>query len=177
MEIDITSLLEMDCFALSHSAHEGGENAGRNTWQASRRQAATTPLLDTPEKLDAMRDFASESGGWMREEIAAWGADEVNALFLQWIAGDARQLPAKLHDELVEREPGVWYRENDTHEWGPYESRHEAYEDAFEDSRRPGAESLDEIDWPEARIEQEAGQAPGNLFQGDDGRVYFYLGN
>jgi hypothetical protein len=94
MEIDITSLLEMDCFELSHSAYEGGENAGQNTWQASKRQAASTPLLDTEEKLQAMRDFARSSGGWDEEEVNAWDAGEVNALFLQWIAGDCRELGA-----------------------------------------------------------------------------------
>lgn len=51
MEIDITSLLEADQFALSHSAAEGGQNAGRETWQASLAAAEETPLLDTPENL------------------------------------------------------------------------------------------------------------------------------
>lgn len=105
MEIDITSLLNLDCFALSHSRAEGGQNAGAETWNASKAQAKKTPLLDTPEKLEAMRDFAEESGGWTREEIAEWVDDEVNALFLQWIAGDVRQMPAKggsSADELSE---------------------------------------------------------------------------
>lgn len=96
MEIEITSLLEMDCFNLAHSMAEGGENAGRNTWNASKKAAAEMrpPLLDTEEKLEAMRDFARASGGWTREEIAAWSAEEIEALFLQWIAGDVRQCPA-----------------------------------------------------------------------------------
>lgn len=92
MEIDITSLLEMDCFPLSHSVAEGGENAGRDTWNASKEQAEETPLLKTPEELQAMRDFAHSSGGWTREEIAEWSDQEINALFLQWIAGDVREL-------------------------------------------------------------------------------------
>ena len=91
MEIDITSLLETDQFALSHSRAEGGQDAGPNTWRASLDAATETPLLDTPEKLQAMRDFARESGGWNAEEIAAWTDQEVNALFLQWVAGDCRQ--------------------------------------------------------------------------------------
>jgi len=95
MEIEITSLLEQDQFALSHSRHEGGQDAGPNTWRASLEAASETPLLDTPEKLQAMRDFARESGGWDAGEIAAWTDQEVNALFLQWIAGDCRQCPAK----------------------------------------------------------------------------------
>ena len=94
MNIDITSLLGLDCFPLSHSSAEGGQDAGRDTWNASKEQAKETPLLDTDEKLQAMRDFAESSGGWTTEEIAAWSAEEINALFLQWIAGDVRQCPA-----------------------------------------------------------------------------------
>lgn len=100
MHIEITSLLELDCFPLSHSAGEGGDNAGRNTWNASKEQAKETPLLDTEEKLEAMRDFARSSGGWTREEITAWSADEVNALFLQWIAGDVREAGADSLSEI-----------------------------------------------------------------------------
>lgn len=95
MNIEITSLLERDQFALSHSAHEGGQNAGQNTWRASLEAAEETPLLDTPDKLQAMRDFALDSGGWDEAEAAEWTEQEVNALFLQWIAGDCRQCPAK----------------------------------------------------------------------------------
>ena len=123
----------MNCFTLSHSIAEGGENAGQNTWNAAKKQALNSPpLLNTPEKLQAMRDFARESGGWNREEIAAWSENELNALFLQWIAGDVREL---------------------------------------------GADSLDEIDWEEAEEMKGEGQAPSNIFKGDDGKIYFYLGN
>jgi hypothetical protein len=132
MEIDITSLLEMDCFALSHSRAEGGQNAGAETWNASKEQARETPLLDTPEKLDAMRDFASDSGGWTREEIDTWDAQELNALFLQWIAGDVRE---------------------------------------------HGADSLNNLDWGNVEEQRKQGHGPLNLYRGDDGRVYFYLGN
>jgi hypothetical protein len=94
MEIEITSLLEMHAPDLSASRMELGDNAGNITWQAAKDQAEETPLLDTPEKLDAMRDFARSSGGWNAGEVAAWDAEEVNALFLQWIAGDVRELGA-----------------------------------------------------------------------------------
>ena len=138
MDIEITSLLELDQFPLSHSRAEGGENAGPETWQAAQDQAAETPLLDTPEKLQAMRDFARETGAWDEEEIAAWSNQEVNALFLQWIAGDCRQCPA-------------------TH--------------------GGRADSLEEIDWEEYETQASAGQIPSDLSRGDDGKVYFYLGN
>jgi len=131
MEINITPLLEMNCFTLSHSCAEGGENAGKNTWQASQAKAQEIKPLDTPEKLQAMRDFARSSGGWNESEVNAWDENEVNALFLQWIAGDCREL---------------------------------------------GADSLDEIDWINALVLQENGQAPSNLFRSESGEIFFYLG-
>lgn len=111
MEIDITTLLEMDCFALSHSIAEGGSNAGQNTWNASKKQAENTQLLNTPEKLQAMRDFARESGGWNKEEIAEWSDNELNALFLQWISGDVRELGADSLDNIDWEEAEEMQRE------------------------------------------------------------------
>lgn len=180
MEIEITSLLETDQFALSHSAAEGGQSAGQDTWRASLDAAAETPLLDTPEKLQAMRDFALSSGGWDAEEIAAWSNHEVNALFLQWIAGDCRQCPAILEGvEFKEREPDDgWYHSSDEWEYetGPFESRSDAYHDAAP-QREPRADSLDEIDWPEYEVQANAGRISGNISRADDGRIFFYLGN
>jgi hypothetical protein len=94
MEIDITTLSEVNAFDLSHSVAEGGENAMHNTWKNSKAEAGRHPVLNTPEKLAAMREFAASSGGWTREEIAEWPDSELNALFLQWIAGDCRELGA-----------------------------------------------------------------------------------
>ncbi len=94
MEIDITTLAEINAFDLSHSVAEGGENAMHNTWKNSKAESERNSILDTPEKLAAMREFAASSGGWTREEIAEWPDSELNALFLQWIAGDCRELGA-----------------------------------------------------------------------------------
>ena len=100
MEIDITSLVNMDCFQLSHSICEGGQDAGQKTWNASKLQAAETPLLDTEEKLQAMRNFARSSGGWTAEELTEWTDQELNALFLQWIAGECREAGAASLNEI-----------------------------------------------------------------------------
>lgn len=187
MEIEITSLLEVDQFQLSHSCAEGGHDAGQNTWQAAKQAARETILLDTEGKLDAMRDFARSSGGWTAEEIAAWSAEEINALFLQWVAGDCRQCPATLEGiEFEERHPGYWYfqtpadKENDMED-GPHDSRSEAYKVAsdevvgFNQTRR--ADSLDEIDWQEYEAACEAGQCPSNFYKTEDGRIFFSLSN
>ena len=90
MEIKLDSLSEFDLWTLSHSASE----CGQNTWRASMEAAEDYPLLDSEEKLEAMRDFAASSGGWSREEISSWDSQQLNALFLQWVAGDCRQLGA-----------------------------------------------------------------------------------
>jgi hypothetical protein len=144
MEINITSLLETDQFPLSHSIAEGGQDAGRETWQASLSAASETPLLDTPEALEAMREFARSSGGWDAEEIATWSDQELNALFLQWIAGDCRQCPATLEGiTFEEREPGQWFYPDPTDEeseFGPFESRSEAYWNHADSARPPRAD-------------------------------------
>lgn len=96
MHIDITALLKEDLFRFSHSVAEGGDNAGRNTWNAALEDAKTRrpPLLDTPEKIEAFHDWVRDFGAWDDDEIAAWSEDENNALFLQFIAGDVREAGA-----------------------------------------------------------------------------------
>lgn len=182
MQIDITALIEKDQFPLSHSIAEGGSNAGQETWRLAMEAATETTLLDTPEKLEAMRDFARSSGGWTRKEIDKWTRKEVNALFLQLIAGDVRQCPRTL--ERITFDGGridgsQWYyeREEDNGEFetGPFESRSEAYQDACPQGREPRAKSLEEIDWPEYETQAHDGQISGNLYRADDGRIFFSL--
>lgn len=175
MDIDITSLSDLDAFPLSHSQAEGGPTAGPDTWNAAKRQANETALLDTEEKLQAFRDWVKPSGGWEDEEIDAWTPQECNALFLQWVAGDIREAPGKHSDRFTftERTPGQWYREDDTHEWGPYDTRSEAYRDTEE--HEPCAESLDEIDWPEYEVQASEGRISSNFYRADDGRIFFSL--
>jgi len=100
MEINITSLLGMHAPTLSASQFELGNNAGQITWRASQEQAEKTPILQTENELQAMRDFARASGGWDEDEVNAWTPQEVNALFLQWIAGDVRALGADSLEEI-----------------------------------------------------------------------------
>jgi len=185
MEINITHLLETDLFPFSHSRAEGGENAGRETWDAALN--GPRPLLNTPEEFEAFRDFAESTGGWDEEEIAAWDDNECQALFLQLISGDVRECPASLDGiEFEERFPGMWYfqtpkdKENDMED-GPHNSRNDAYRAAsselvgFNQTRR--AESLAEVDWLEYEIQASAGRIPGRLYHTDSGEVFYELGN
>ena len=96
MELDITSLIHSEDFSpfdLSNNRATLGENAGELTWKASIEcsESVRPPLLDTEEKKQTFRDWVLESGGWIREKIAEWNDTELNALLLQWIAGDIRE--------------------------------------------------------------------------------------
>lgn len=94
MEIDISAMLQKPAFTYSHSAMEGGSNAGRNTWESALCEAAETVLLNTPEKIAAAKEFFAGFGAWDETEISAWTNTEVNALLIQMIAGDIREAGA-----------------------------------------------------------------------------------
>jgi len=192
-EIEITQLLETDMFEFSHSAAEGGENAGRDTWNAALN--GPRPLLTTPEQFENFRDFVKDSGGWTEEEITTWNENELQALFLQWVAGDIREAPALLEgvefeerpDSLAKTLPDMeWYFQTKEDkekglETGPFDSRHEAYKAASDElvgfNRERRAESLEDIDWLEYEAQSSAGQIAGRLFKTDEGKIYFNIGN
>lgn len=93
MEINITRFFnEADAYEYSASQFERGENAARETWSNALSTASDSPLLTTPEQLQAMRDYARETGGWTREEISEWSDEEINALFIQFVSGDMREI-------------------------------------------------------------------------------------
>jgi len=186
MEINITSLLETDMYDFAHSAAEGGQDAGRNTWNAALK--GPRPLLQTPEEFEAFRDYVKGFGAWEAEEIAAWDENECQALFLQMIAGDVRQCPAILEGvNFYEREEdgkAVWYYDTPSEpdlETGPHDSRSEAYRVASNElvgfNRTRRAESLDEIDWQEYEIQANEGRISGNLYRSDSGEVFYSLSN
>jgi len=93
MEIDITDfVLNVDTWPLSGSVATHGPDAGPRTWAASLEEAKRTVLLDTPEKLDALRDYMRGFGAWDDAEIDALSPDECNALFFQYIACDMGEM-------------------------------------------------------------------------------------
>jgi hypothetical protein len=113
MQINITRFFnEAPVFDFSHSQMEGGPNAGPETWNNAKDAAAESPLLTTPEQLDALREYVKGFGAWDDEEIAAWSDNEVNALFIQLLSGDMREAG-------LDNEP-------DEDAWKEYESRAEA---------------------------------------------------
>lgn len=135
MELNITAFFK-ECAPMDFSASvaEIGRDAGASTWAAACE--AETLILDNEEKREAFRDFVRSSGGWSDEEITAWSEKELNALCIQWIAGDMRE---PVGFDL-------------------------------------GADSTDE-QWADYQKQSEAGQVAGRLFRGEDGEIYFYIGN
>jgi len=92
MEINITRFFnEAEPFEFSASIAERGDNAGNETWNNAKNEAARLPLLNGENELAAMRQWAKASGGWNDDEIAAWSDTELNALFIQLISGDIRE--------------------------------------------------------------------------------------
>jgi hypothetical protein len=90
-ELDVTRLVrEADCFEFSASRAERGENAGAETWANAKEEAGDSPLLSA-EQLDEARAWFRGFGAWNREELAAMSADELNALLIQFVAGDIRE--------------------------------------------------------------------------------------
>lgn len=107
MELKITKFFTETCPRDYHaSVAEIGADAGAATWQAAVDDSPDYMILDTGEKRDAFRSFVKYSGCWNAEEIAAWNDTELNALCLQWIAGDIRE---------------SMYLENAPIDWAAYE--------------------------------------------------------
>lgn len=100
MEIDVTAFVNgSDAGDYSASRMELGDDAGRITWANAKREAADAPMLTTEAQLDALRQWACDSGGWSRDEIAAWSDEECNALFIQIVAGELRELESVASDD------------------------------------------------------------------------------
>ena len=93
MEIEITKfVIYSEPFDFSHSQAEGGENAGKNTWRNAMKEARESPLLKTDEELDALKHWANETGAWDEDETATWSPEHCNALFIQLVSGDLREM-------------------------------------------------------------------------------------
>lgn len=91
MELDITRFVranrgDMDRFSDS-IARSGLSNIGAVTWHnACEAMASESDWLTS--NLDALREHFSEYGAWDEEELAAMPGAELNALLVQFIAGD-----------------------------------------------------------------------------------------
>lgn len=94
MEIDITSFVmgagPSEYFG---SIAERGPNAAKETWgNALGRALVPPPMLADGEALQAFRDHMRGFGAWDDDEISAWSDQECNALFIQIVSGDMREM-------------------------------------------------------------------------------------
>lgn len=93
MEINITKFYNEACARdYSASVAEIGNNAGADTWRAACDDAPYYNLLDNADKLDAMRKWAIETGAWNAKEVSNMSTNELNALFIQLISSDIREM-------------------------------------------------------------------------------------
>ena len=92
MELDVTRFVETaEPFEFSASRAERGDNAGPETWNNAKAEAAESPLLTDPADLDTFRDYMRGFGAWEKDEIDGWTETECNALLIQLISGDLRE--------------------------------------------------------------------------------------
>lgn len=93
IEINVNVLItDYEPSELSGSIAERGANAGPETWANSVEAATATPLLKDDSERDGVREWAAGFGAWDEEEINGWSNEELDALVLQYAAGDLREL-------------------------------------------------------------------------------------
>ena len=89
--VNITRFIAEECMRdYSASVAEIGPNAGQYTWQACNENAPEWNFIPA-ESLDYFREWLAQWGAWNADEIATMPDAELQALCLQWIAGDARE--------------------------------------------------------------------------------------
>jgi hypothetical protein len=92
IELDITDFFNNAAPQdYSASIMELGANAATDTWRAACDDSEDYMLLDTDEKREEFREYVKGFGAWEESEIAAWSNTELNALLIQYIAGDIRE--------------------------------------------------------------------------------------
>lgn len=92
MEINITKFYrEATPNDYSASVAEIGNNAGPDTWRAANDDSAEYFILDTDEKREAFRDYIRGFGAWDESEITGFSDTALNALCIQFVAGDLRE--------------------------------------------------------------------------------------
>ena len=91
--IDVSRIIaDVDPFDLSASVAERGCNAGPETWTNAKAEVESRPLITNPDERESVRDYFGEFGAWDDVERAAWSAADIDALTLQYAAGDLREL-------------------------------------------------------------------------------------
>jgi len=90
MELDITHMInDSDSMSqLSGSIHELGNGAARYTWNNSLDYAKNEPLLKDKKQIENARKYFKSCG---IDDLDHSPDREIQALTVQWIAGDIRE--------------------------------------------------------------------------------------
>jgi len=90
MELNITTLVNgIEPTDFSNSiANSGLQNIGEITWRNACEYFEDHDLLVGSENREDLEDWIRDFGAWDRDEIKGWTDIEINALLLQFIAGD-----------------------------------------------------------------------------------------
>jgi hypothetical protein len=116
-EIDITDFFNNECARdFSASVAEIGKDAGPSTWQAAKEAAVDYDFLDNQEKVDNFKKYIAGFGAWTTEEVDAWSHRELNALLIQFIAGDMRS-------DGLDKQPVDWVAYQEQSEAGQCSGR------------------------------------------------------
>lgn len=96
MEINITHLAndETPWRDYSASAFELGQNAGRITWGHAMEDAPGYALFPESD-CDELRTEFRKTGGWTEEELKEMDYTQLQALLLQFLSGDIREVLSK----------------------------------------------------------------------------------
>lgn len=94
MEIDVTEFVVNgeDPGRFSASIAELGPDARWITWKNSMKEARSTVMLDTPDKVQALKDYCGEMGAWDEAEIEDWSDQHCNAMFIQEVSARLREI-------------------------------------------------------------------------------------
>jgi hypothetical protein len=102
-EIDITDFFNDAAPSdYSASALELGQDAGKITWSHACEDSAGWPLLANDEQREQFRRYVKGFGAWTDAEIAAWSDTELNALLIQLVSGDIREMRELCGDSWAE---------------------------------------------------------------------------
>lgn len=96
MELNITRFVKAhsDCMEQFSSsiAESGLDNIGQVTWRnAMAAMEHVSNCLVLPKDCDKLVEHFAEFGAWEREELEAMSCQELNALLVQFIAGDYQE--------------------------------------------------------------------------------------
>ena len=94
MNVDITRYATDPDSLIAFSASKaetGNPDIGRATWRAALVEAAAHPMVSGADDLVELIDWLGEFGAWTMGDLETWPPTKLNALLLQFVAGDLRE--------------------------------------------------------------------------------------